>query len=394
MRLLFLSFYFSPDLCAGSFRSSAVVNSLVKNLPENSKIDVVTTLPNRYESFKQDALTQETAGRLTITRITLPSHRSGILDQSLAFFAYARGVNEIISRNEYDAVFATSSRLMTACLGAYASRRHKIPLYLDIRDLFVDTIKDVFSQHLAFVLKPVFSSIERWAIRSARKVNLVSEGFLPYFRDRFPTQDYALFTNGIDQLFIDAASLKSNERSNRSKIRVLYAGNIGEGQGLHDIIPELAYFYRDKIEFKVIGDGGRLDQLKSAIEKRELSNVYFSAPISRDLLIDEYLSADVLFLHLNNYPAFLKVLPSKVFEYGAIGKPIWAGVGGYSAYFLEKNISNAAVFTPCDYKGAVQAFEKLKLVNTDRREFVDSYSRSKIVNEMASDITDVLFGNY
>jgi hypothetical protein len=34
------------------------------------------------------------------------------------------------------------------------------------------------------------------------------------------------------------------------------------------------------------------------------------------VLIKEYIKTDVLFLHLNYYGAFQKVLPSKFFEYG------------------------------------------------------------------------------
>ena len=56
-------------------------------------------------------------------------------------------------------------------------------------------------------------------------------------------------------------------------------------------------------------------------------------PVSRSDLFDEYKNADVLFLHLNDYAAFRKVLPSKIFEYAATGKPILAGVAGYMQNF-------------------------------------------------------------
>ena len=49
LRILFLSYYFRPDLSAGSFRSSALVQELVSQ--PNSEVDVFTTKPNRYASF-------------------------------------------------------------------------------------------------------------------------------------------------------------------------------------------------------------------------------------------------------------------------------------------------------------------------------------------------------
>jgi len=106
-------------------------------------------------------------------------------------------------------------------------------------------------------------------------------------------------------------------------------------------------------------------------------------------LIEAYCDADILFLHLNDYDAFKKVLPSKFFEYAAMGKPIWAGVSGYAAEFVRSEITNAAVFRPCDAEDAVRAFGTLVLGDTPRTEFVDKYSRTGVSREMAEDILSV-----
>jgi hypothetical protein len=93
-----------------------------------------------------------------------------------------------------------------------------------------------------------------------------------------------------------------------------------------------------------------------------------------------------LFLHLNDYDAFLKVLPSKLFEYAAIGKPIWAGVSGYAAQFALENIDNVAVFPPCDVKSAQESFQDLLLETKPRNDFCKKFSRSNIMEKMAQDI--------
>jgi len=49
-------------------------------------------------------------------------------------------------------------------------------------------------------------------------------------------------------------------------------------------------------------------------------------PANRFKLITNYLKSHILVLHLNDYPAIKIVLPSKIFEYVVIGKPVWAGV--------------------------------------------------------------------
>jgi glycosyltransferase involved in cell wall biosynthesis len=82
-------------------------------------------------------------------------------------------------------------------------------------------------------------------------------------------------------------------------------------------------------------------------------------------------------LHLNDYPAFRKVPPSKLFEYAAVGKPILAGVAGHAAEFIDQEIDNAAVFPPYDGAAAEAALAKLRLCITPRRAFVEKYTRAR-----------------
>jgi len=354
-------------------------------MPKGSSVDVITTLPNRYASFSVDAPEKEEHAGLTIQRISLPSHQSGMIDQSKAFIYFAKESVKRTNDKQYDLVYTSSSRLMTAALGAYISRKKNVPLYLDIRDIFVDTIKDVLPAKLSFLLKPIFSRLERWTINQADKINLVSEGFREYFEQRYPSKELVFFTNGIDDEFMQVQP-KQEYIAKKDILTVVYAGNFGEGQGLHTIIPELAKQFEGRLQFNLYGDGGRKSQLDTALKEQEVHNVKLYAPVGRKELINIYKQADILFLHLNNYDAFLKVLPSKIFEYAALGKPVWAGVAGYSAEFLKKNVTNSAVFEPCDLKAAISSFEQLELITSPRAEFVNQFSRKNIMQHMAADI--------
>ena len=170
----------------------------------------------------------------------------------------------------------------------------------------------------------------------------------------------------------------------------LYAGNIGEGQGLHLILPELAGQMKGQVNFRVIGDGGRKEALLSALASRGIENVEILPPVGRDQLISEYQNADVLFLHLNDHDAFKKVLPSKLFEYAAMGKPVWAGVAGYAAEFVQSEISNASTFDPCDVEEAVRSFTNLVLQDNCRDDFLQKYARKHLMEQMAADILNMI----
>ncbi|EJK2994575.1 glycosyltransferase family 4 protein [Vibrio cholerae] len=382
MKILVLSFYFKPDLCAGSFRTTALVEQLKQHA--GIEIDVITTMPNRYASFSTEAKTEEFDGNVRIRRIDLPSHRSGMVDQIKSFKAFYQQSRQIVKHEDYDVVFATSSRLFTAFLGARVAKSKSLPLYLDVRDIFVDTIKDVLPSKVVIMLKPILSVFEKYTFSSANHINLVSRGFASYFNERYSNINYSWFTNGIDSEFLDFPPLRTDIGSKKQKKRIVYAGNIGEGQGLHTILPEFAKLINPEYHFSLIGDGGRKQQLIDSLSTT--SNIEFEPPVNRIKLVEKYLQADVLFLHLNDYPAFEKVLPSKIFEYAATGKPILAGVSGYAAEFIKSEVTNAEVFFPGDHKGAMKALMKLNLQYTDRNDFILKYTRSNIMKEMSESI--------
>jgi glycosyltransferase involved in cell wall biosynthesis len=383
-RILYLSFYFEPDLCAGSFRNSPLVKMLSEKF--EGTIDLITTLPNRYESYSAEAPSFEERGNLNVHRIALPPHQSGMADQIKSFKVYFDRAKEIVQGKQYDLVFASSSRLFTAYLGARMSRKFKAPLYLDIRDIFFETIRDILTNPLFRAAGvPLIKRIEKFTFNSATHINLVSGGFKSYFEPSYKA-NYSYFTNGIDEVFIDAG--RKWEGALRTPPTIVYAGNFGEGQGLHSIIPEFALKVGARAKIKLIGDGGMKARLYEEVESRQLSNVELLPPVSRNELIREYQQADILFVHLNDYDAFKRVLPSKIFEYGALNKPVLAGVGGFCAQLLKEDMDHAEIFPPCDADAMLRSFNKLveHKERFDRTDFIAKYRRSSIVERMTDDI--------
>ncbi len=386
MRLLFISFYFPPDLCAGSFRAGALINELPGHLGKGDEIDVITTYPNRYASYFADAPDKEDNGLVRIRRIGVPLHRSGMLDQSIAYAKFALGTWREVGRRRYDLVIATTSRLMTGILGAVIARKMGAPLYLDIRDIFTDTMEDVLSGRLAGGMLPAFRWMERYALQYASRINLVSEGFYSYFEKIVERRKLVFFPNGIDEEFLLYDFRKMNSESIPI---VLYAGNIGAGQGLHRIIPAAAKHLENECRFLIVGDGGMRQRLVEDLRKTGVKNVQLINPVSRTRLLQLYSQSDYLLLHLNDYKAFQRVLPSKIFEYAATGKPVLAGVDGYPRKFILENIEHAAVFNPCDVKGFVRALRDLSPDMVDRGKFVLKYRRKVIMHTLAEDIISI-----
>ena len=395
MKIIFFTFYYPPDLCAGSFRSVSLARELSKKLNNGDELHIITTHPNRYASHKVKAKDLEIDGKITIHRIAVPEHKSGMLSQVRTFSVYFLSAYRLSKKLNPNFLIGTTSRLMTGILTGYSAYRLNCKYFLDVRDIFSETISDLFSRKnkiLGAASKFVFSFLEKKLFNGAAGVNVVSEGFPEYFsKEGINVSNWTFFPNGVDKEFQNLQLTKQD----KTKITrtILYVGNIGSGQALESILPDVAKKLGDSYRFLVVGDGGMRAALSKDIKDKDIHNIEILPPVKRSELIGYYQEADILFLHLNDIPAFRRVLPSKIFEYAAIGKPIIAGISGYSAKFMRDNVPHAIVFDPGNVNQCVVSIRKGQSLRVDNNQidiFIKEYAREKIMKEMASHILTTL----
>jgi len=391
LKVVFFTFYYPPDLSAGSFRSVALAEALSSKMKEGDEIHAITTHPNRYSNYCVEADSLEVTGKITVHRIGVPVHKSGMLLQARSFVVYAVSAYRLCRKIAPDFLIGTTGRLMTGVLTGLVAFRLGKSYFIDLRDIFSEAISDLFARKsilLGYMAKKIFSLLDVHLLVRAAGVNVVSEGFNDYFvKNGVDTNKWSFFPNGVDQEFIEFDPVIGGTTSGVKTI--LYAGNIGSGQGLDDIVPRLAKKLESNFKFLIIGSGGTVNLLKKVINKCEVNNVELVDPVGHPELMEYYAQADMLFLHLNDVPAFSRVLPSKIFEYAALGKPIVAGVKGYSAKFLDENVSYASIFDPGDYESAALLISKsidVKVPAEEVSDFLNRYSRHKIMNEFAEHI--------
>ncbi len=391
MKLVFFTFYYPPDLCAGSFRAVSLAKALSHDLNSDDEIHIITTQPNRYSSHRVEAESDVVEGNVRIYRIRVPVHKSGMVSQTRSFLTYFWNAFFLCKKIRPDFIIGTTSRLMTGVLAWFSAISVRCRYFIDLRDIFSETISDIFSMKnklLGRAVKFIFSFVEKRIFRNAAGVNVVSLGFPGYFESQnISTCNWSFYPNGVDREFIGLPKLKNNTQDDI--ITIFYAGNIGNGQGLETIIPAVAKKLGEQYKFIIIGDGGTRHLLKAKILAERINNVELLPPVGRETLIQYYERVDILFLHLNNFPAFKRVLPSKIFEYAAVGKPIVAGLDGYSAQFIRDNVSYGSIFPPGDVDSCVFCI-KNAVANIAREKDVESfvmkYSRVRIMNDMSNHI--------
>ena len=364
-------------------------------MEDGDELHIITTHPNRYASHKVMAKDLEIDGKITIHRIAVLEHDSGMLSQVRTFSVYFLSARKLSKKLNPDFLIGTTSRLMTGILTGYSAYRLNCKYFLDVRDIFSETISDLFSRKnkiLGAASKFIFSFLEKKLFNGAAGVNVVSEGFPEYFsKEGINVSNWTFFPNGVDKEFQNLQLTKQD----KTKITrtILYVGNIGSGQALESILPDVAKKLGDSYRFLVVGDGGMRAALSKDIKDKDIHNIEILPPVKRSELIGYYQEADILFLHLNDIPAFRRVLPSKIFEYAAFGKPIIAGISGYSAKFMGDNVPHTIVFDPGNVNQCVVSIRKGQSLRIDNNQidiFIKKYAREKIMKEMASHILTTL----
>ena len=245
-RVLLFSFHYPPDQSAGAVRSSALVKALVKQDPL-AQVTVFCSVPRRYGlKAEKAALKVLECDQIRIRRFWIPFFGQGAVASVLSYsFYFVQAVPAAILLRPRTIV-ATSAKLLTSFVAACAARSTGADLYIDFRDTFADNFFYFYRWHKRILLQSFIMAVENLALRCAHSVNIVSIGF----RDAYVGWERVLskysisltnFPNGIERDFrrrIEVAA--GHNRSNSLNYRVVYAGNLGEGQDLLRLLEDLA----------------------------------------------------------------------------------------------------------------------------------------------------------
>ena len=196
------------------------------------------------------------------------------------------------------------------------------------------------------VVTPAFKQelVAKWHVR-AEKISLVENGV-----------ETDLFTpDGIKD------SVKS-ELGFEGKFVVSYIGTLGLAHGLQTVVQaatRLQSAFPD-IRFLFVGEGADKDRLISLVSDLKLTNVHFLLQQPRQKIPSIIRASDVCLVLLKKASVFETVIPTKMLEFMACGRPVILGVDGQARQVIET--AQAGVFIePEDPAALAQAVTQLYL---------------------------------
>jgi glycosyltransferase involved in cell wall biosynthesis len=263
-----------------------------------------------------------------------------------SFFAFAWRAAVRARAIGGDVVFATSTPLTIAIPGIYAARRNRIPMVLEIRDLWPEApiamgaLRNPVSRGLAH-------GLERAAYRSAEHIVTLSPGMRDgVLRTGVAPRRVSVIPNSCDMELFDVpaargASIRAAHPWLGDRPMLLYAGTVGRVNGLEYMV-DMAAALRDRdpeVRFVVLGRGNRLEAVRDrARNLGVLDETFFMLdPVPKREVGAWYAAATLASSFVVDLPEMEVNSANKFFDSLASGTPVVINHAGWQAELLEES---------------------------------------------------------
>lgn len=356
MNILFLSHYFPPEVNAPASRAYEHCKEWVRL---GHKVTVITSAPNHpkgkvYAGYKNKLYQKEMVDGIEVIRIwTYLSANEGFGKRALNYFSYFISVVvlSIFMLSRKDIVLSTSPQFFNGLAGYPVSKILKAVWVLEIRDLWPESILAVGAMKNKKIISILYA-IEKFMYKKADYIIPVTDAFNTYIsKIIYPYRKTCVINNAVNNDFFNPKSVDIEALTEfkqyyalENKFVISYVGTHGMAHGLKTLLNAAKVLRNRKdIIFLLIGDGAEKNELKKIKKELSLDNVLMLPQLPKDKMPMVLGASDISIVHLKRDKAFEKVIPSKLFESMAMGKPVILGVKGEAAKIINQSRSGVCI---------------------------------------------------
>ncbi len=346
MRVLLVTHYFPPEVGAPQARLSELASAWVR---EGATVTVLTGMPNHPTGlipaeYQGAVRREETRDGYRVLRTWLyatPNER--ILKKMLAHLSFAVTCVALGGHQagSADVVIVSSPTFFSIGAAWWLARVKRARLVVEVRDFWPAIFVELGVLRNPLLIR-LLELLELAAYRAADAVVVVSEGFRCHIIDRgIPGEKIVTIPNGVDLERFPSGRQPSKTLRSRLGARdqdtlVVYAGAHGISQGLPSVAEAAAELADEQVHFAFVGDGADKRHLQTRVQELRLPNVTMLPAVARRDVPEVIEAADICLVPLRNVPLFATFIPSKMFEYLAVEKPVIGAVTGEAADILHR----------------------------------------------------------
>lgn len=347
MRILFFTHYFPPE---GNAPASRVYEMCKRWVKDGHDVNVITCVPNVpngvvYNGYKNRLVQNEFIDGIRTIRVwTFIAANKGTFKRIINYLSYMLSATLVgMFIKKLDIIIATSPQLFCGWAGIIVSKIRRCPVIVEIRDIWPDAIR----VHGVLTNRYINASLEFMARKMydlSTHIVVVGDGYKQVLiqEKSVNISDISVFTNGADlDLYFPVQKNRDFllKYATDDQFICSYIGTIGMSHGLDVVIRAaklLKKEQRQDIVFLFIGDGAMREELEKQARMEELNNVFFLGRQEKKEIPQYYSISDACLVHVRNRQVYRTVLPSKIFEIWAMGKPVILGVEGNAAEIVKK----------------------------------------------------------
>lgn len=392
MKILIITQYFWPE----SFK----INDLALGLKERGHdVSVLTAIPNYpkgvfFDSYSFWKNNDEEWNGIKIYRSKVFSRGNGGIRLMLNYisFVFFCSLKVFFIKKKFDKIFVYEPSPITVGLPAIvASRRMKIPYYFWVQDLWPESLSAAGGIKNKYVLG-FFDTITRMIYRNSKKVLVQSKGFADYIKKQGDFSDKLIYyPNSAEKLYRPLEPIREYESKLPEGFKLLFAGNLGEAQGI-DTLVNAAKIVKEKgieVNWVFLGNGRQRTYYMNKVKKIGLeSNFYFLGAFPAETMPYFFACADALIVSLKKDKIFSLTIPSKLQSYLACGKPILASLDGEGAKVVIESKSGFVAPSENAELFAKNVIKMWNLSSTSRNEMSKNalqYFKNEFEREMLID---------
>ena len=200
--------------------------------------------------------------------------------------------------------------------------------------------------------------LDKWSCKLADLVLLDTQAHINFFlkeynlsREKFRR----IFVGVSGEIIMDYKSINNMQ----NKFKVLFFGTYIPLQGVEFIIRAAKILENEQdIIFNLIGNGQEREKIENLAKELGLKNVIFQGMMSIEKLRQEVANADISLGIFGDSPKTSLVIPNKIYEALAVGKPIITADTQAIRELFDEN--DMALIPPADEKSLAEAIVKLK----------------------------------
>jgi colanic acid biosynthesis glycosyl transferase WcaI len=330
LKIVFFADHFFPEISAPA---AHIFDRCKIWVEQGHEVTVVTNVPNYplgkpYKGYKNRLRSWEDVEGIKVLRVaTYMAENKGTMKRTFDYisFAFSSFFNSLFLKKP-DIVYSSSPHIF-APLGAIAfSILKRVPHILEVRDIWPESIAATTGMKRSSIIYKLFELIEKLLYFSSKKIVVFTDSFKKNLisKNISPDKLHVVINGANIDLFKEPIydEKLARELNLNNKFVVGYMGTHGLSHDLLNAV-HAASLVKDKdIYFLFVGEGAEKKAMVALAEKLNATNICFVGQQARDDIPKYWGLCDIGLVHLKNDPVFETVIPSKIFETMASGKPI------------------------------------------------------------------------